>query len=83
MQKLKPVPPFPFQFEVLKDFLSSETQSSYATGLRYTVRDGNVKLANLAILWAEEGKVKILDSAPGGADRQGGPAQAAGRGTVS
>jgi hypothetical protein len=50
------------QFRALKDFHAPEFRSDYVTGLTYTIRDGNDKLATAAEAWAADGRIAFLDS---------------------
>jgi hypothetical protein len=45
-------------FVANQDFFSEEMQSAYTKGLRYTVREGNNKLAAEVAKWTARGLVK-------------------------
>jgi len=47
-------------FEALEDFWSSEMQSMYGKGLRYTILPGNEKLAEQVTQWVLDNKVKFI-----------------------
>lgn len=82
-----PAPPAPEQaaipfgtvFEAVTDFEHEESGSQYVTGLTYTIRPGNHRLAGLAATWLSEGKIKLLE----GKASQAGHGQATGVGTVT
>lgn len=48
------------RFKPLVDFDCPELRSSYVSGLEYTVRSGDDKLAELVKLWLIDGKIKVL-----------------------
>ena len=51
-------PSIVMQFVPMRDFFSSETNSQYTQGLRYTVREGNTKLAACVEQWIASGWVQ-------------------------
>lgn len=51
-----------FEFSPTEDFFSDELQSQYVKDLRYTVHQGNAKLAALVDVWREEGKIRLIYS---------------------
>jgi hypothetical protein len=48
------------RFEALQNFHSPEMGSSYCTGLKYTVRPGNEKLAEMVSKWEDEKLVRVI-----------------------
>ena len=47
-----------FNFYPLVDFYSDEFETQYISGMRYSVREGNVRLYKAVTQWKKEGKVK-------------------------
>jgi hypothetical protein len=47
-------------FQALEDFWSDETESQYAAGLQYTIREE--ALRDLAEIWESEEKIRFIDS---------------------
>jgi hypothetical protein len=73
------------RFIVTKDFYSDEFRSQYIAGLKYTVREGNDKLAAALEKWVVEGKAEVIGDTHTSAANDAGAAAAnvRGVGTVS
>lgn len=62
-------------FRALQDFYIPELASGYATGLTYTIRPENVRLAELAAGWAAAGLIEYTADPVSPTARVGGVAQ--------
>lgn len=55
-----PTEPVLYAFIALRSFSAPEVGTIYMRGMKYYVREGNTKLADLVDQWVIEGFVKIL-----------------------
>ena len=55
-----PSAPILYRFRALKNFWSDGFNSQYSIGQKYSVRQGNDKLATAVSQWITQGKVEVL-----------------------